>query len=172
MIEQPFWKTKTLAEMTEAEWESLCDGCGKCCLHKLEDVDSGDIAFTNVACRLLDLDTVRCSDYPDRRRHVPDCVKLSARDVMTLTWLPDSCSYRRIARGQGLADWHPLLSGDPDSVHRAGASVRGRIVSEDEIGDLEDYVTGWLSEGGQPLDLVRQAPVKPVPGRGRRRGAR
>ncbi len=172
MIEQPFWKTKTLAEMTEAEWESLCDGCGKCCLHKLEDVDSGDIAFTNVACRLLDLDSIRCSDYPDRKRHVPDCVKLSARDVMTLTWLPDSCSYRRVARGQGLADWHPLLTGDPDSVHRAGASVRGRIVSEDEIGNLEDYVTGWLSDGGQPLDLVRQAPAKPARGRGRRRGAR
>lgn len=168
MTQQAFWKTKTLAEMSEAEWESLCDGCGKCCLHKLEDVDTGDIAFTNVACRLLDLDSVQCRDYPNRKRHVPDCVKLGVREASSLSWLPDSCSYRLVARGQSLPDWHPLVTGDPGSVHKAGASVRGKIVSEDEIGDLEDYVTGWLSDGGQPLDRVRVA----KPPRNTRRGRR
>ena len=153
--DQPFWRAKTLTQMTEAEWESLCDGCGKCCLHKLEDVDSGDIAFTTVACRLLDLDTVRCSDYANRKRHVPDCVKLTPRDAAALSWLPDSCAYRRLARGQDLEPWHPLVSGDPDSVRRAGVSVHGKVVSETQIADLEAYVTGWLSDGGQPLDQVQ-----------------
>lgn len=161
MTDIPFWRRKGLDEMSEAEWESLCDGCGKCCLHKLEDADTGDIAFTDVACRLLDLTRVRCRDYANRRARVPDCVRLTARGARELSWLPDSCAYRRLARGQDLAWWHPLVSGDPETVHRAGVSVRGRVVSEVGIDDIESHVTAWLSEGGQPLDLVRQ-PANPL----------
>lgn len=137
---RPFWETKTLRQMDRGEWESLCDGCGKCCVHKLEDDDTGELHATNVACRLLDLQTGRCSDYRNRRAHVPECVRLTPEKLETLDWLPDSCAYLRLQRGQGLADWHPLISGDPESVHRAGISVRGWTVSEDDAGDLEDHI--------------------------------
>ena len=137
---KPFWETKTLREMTRTEWESLCDGCGKCCVHKLEDEETGELHATNVACRLLNRRTGQCSDYRNRRAHVPECVRLTPGKVETLDWLPDSCAYLRLQRGQGLADWHPLVSGDPESVHRAGISVRGWTVSEDDAGPLEDHI--------------------------------
>lgn len=130
--------------MTRAEWESLCDGCGKCCLHKLEDADTGDIRFTAVACRLLDPDTCRCTRYAQRKRLVPDCLILSAARARRTEWLPRTCAYRLLAEGKDLPRWHPLVSGDPASVHRAGMSVRGRTVRERDAGDLEDYVVTWV----------------------------
>ena len=143
MAEEPFWRRKTLAEMTRGEWESLCDGCAKCCLDKLEDDDTGEISYTEVACRLLDLGTCRCTDYSNRTRFVPDCVVLTPRTVARLTWLPSSCAYRLISEGKDLEWWHPLVSGDPETVHRAGVSVRGRAVPEAVAGDLEDHVVRW-----------------------------
>ncbi len=143
MAEEPFWRRKTLAEMTRSEWESLCDGCAKCCLDKLEDENTSEIQYTEVACRLLDMDTCRCTDYSNRTRFVPDCVVLTPRTVARLTWVPSSCAYRLISEGKDLAWWHPLVSGDPESVHRAGVSVRGRAVPEPLAGDLEDHVVQW-----------------------------
>lgn len=129
--------------MTRAEWESLCDGCGKCCLHKLEDADTGEVRFTEVACRLLDPDTCRCTRYAERKRLVPDCLILSAARARRTEWLPRTCAYRLLAEGKDLPRWHPLVSGDPQSVHRAGMSVRGRTVGERDAGDLEDHVVAW-----------------------------
>ena len=143
MAEDPFWRRKTLAEMTRGEWESLCDGCAKCCLDKLQDDDTGEISYTEVACRLLDLGTCRCTDYANRKRFVPDCVVLTARTVTRLTWLPSTCAYRLVSEGKDLEWWHPLVSGDPETVHRAGISVRGRAVPEALAGDLEDHVVRW-----------------------------
>lgn len=154
-MDAPFWTRKTLADMTDAEWESLCDGCGRCCLHKLRDEESGALAFTNVACRLLDLATCRCSDYAHRRRRVPDCVQLTPAALKAIDWLPPSCAYRRLAEGKDLPDWHPLRTGDPGSVHRAGASVRGRAMSEREAGALEDHVTAWPGR----MPRARHAPA-------------
>lgn len=132
--------------MNSEEWESLCDGCGRCCLHKLEDEDTGQIYYTDVACRLLDVDRCRCTQYPSRLQHVPDCVVLSPGNVEGLGWMPDTCAYRRLAEGRGLAPWHPLISGDPESVQRAGISVRGRCVAEAEIPaeEIEERVITWL----------------------------
>src|SRR5487761_1299888 len=118
---RPFWQEKRLEQMTQAEWESLCDGCGRCCLHKLRDEDTADgqpgaLSFTNVACRLLDLTTCRCTDYTHRRRRVPDCVQLTPAEVRQIDWLPPSCAYRRLAEGKDLPAWHPLVTGNPDSV--------------------------------------------------------
>jgi uncharacterized cysteine cluster protein YcgN (CxxCxxCC family) len=135
-----FWEEKSLDQMSRAEWESLCDGCGKCCLHKLEDEVTGDIYPTNVACRLLNRRSGQCSDYKNRKRHVPDCVRLTPAKLRTLDWLPTTCAYRLLGEGKPLEDWHPLISGDPESVHRAGISVRGWTVNEDEAGDLEDHL--------------------------------
>ena len=126
----PFWRSKRLADMTEDEWESLCDSCGKCCLHKLEDPDTRRFAYTNVACFMLDVTTCRCSDYEARLTYVPDCIQLTAGAVDKLGWLPASCAYRRVAEGKGLKPWHPLVSGSRETVHRAGVSVRGRAISE------------------------------------------
>ncbi len=145
MTERPFWETKALAEMTPSEWESLCDGCGRCCLIKLEDPDDGSFAHTNVACHLLDRESCRCGDYAGRREIVPDCIQLSAGNVGGLGFMPPTCAYRRLDEGRRLPWWHPLVSGDPESVHRAGISVRGRVVSErvvDDI-DLEDHIVAW-----------------------------
>jgi uncharacterized cysteine cluster protein YcgN (CxxCxxCC family) len=141
-----FWNIKSLAEMTPQEWESLCDGCGRCCLHKLEDVDSGLLFYTNVACRLLDEHHCRCTSYQERMHLVPDCLLLSADDDDQLHWLPASCAYRKLANRQPLEWWHPLISGDPDSVHQAGISVRGRTISETEIPreQLEGHVISWI----------------------------
>ena len=147
MAEDPFWRRKTLAEMTRSEWESLCDGCAKCCLDKLQDDDTGEISYTEVACRLLDLGTCRCTDYSNRTRFVPDCVVLTPRTVARLTWLPSSCAYRLISEGKDLEWWHPLVSGDPETVHRAGVSVRGRAVPEALAGDLEDHIVHWPEQG-------------------------
>jgi hypothetical protein len=139
----PFWETKTLEEMTPEEWESLCDGCGRCCLHKLRDDETEELAFTNVACRLLDLHACRCRHYQTRREMVPDCVSLTPAMVREIDWLPPSCAYRRVAEGRGLAWWHPLVSGEPADVHRAGVSVRGRAIDERRAGALENYVVEW-----------------------------
>ena len=148
MSDEPFWRRKRLEEMDAAEWESLCDGCGRCCLNKLEDWDTGAIAWTDVACRLLDGETCRCRDYPDRQAQVPDCVPLDAETVRSLSWLPPSCGYRLVAEERDLYWWHPLVSGDPESVHAAGISVRGRTVSEDlvPVENLEERVVAWPGE--------------------------
>lgn len=145
--QQPFWERKTLEEMTPAEWESLCDGCAKCCLHKIEDMDSGEVFFTQVVCRLLDLTTCQCTDYENRSERVPDCLHLTPAMVDEINWLPKSCAYRRISEGKGLAWWHPLVSGDPATVRLIGASVCGKAVSEDEVDpeDLEDMVVDWFN---------------------------
>ena len=146
----PFWKTKRLEQMTAAEWESLCDGCGRCCLHKLRHEDGGGLDFTNVACRLLDLATCRCRDYAARRRRVPDCVQLTPASLGRIDWLPPSCAYRRLAEGHDLAWWHPLVSGDPGTVHAAGVSVRGRAVSERQAGPLDHHVVDWPGRMPRP----------------------
>jgi uncharacterized cysteine cluster protein YcgN (CxxCxxCC family) len=146
MDDRPFWKRKSLEEMSDAEWESLCDGCGRCCLMKLEDEDTGDIYFTDVACRLFDSGSCRCHDYPNRSAKVDDCVRLTPQGVRELKWLPPTCAYRLVAQGRDLYWWHPLVSGAPDSVHAAGVSVRGRVsTTEDQIAedDLEDRIVAW-----------------------------
>ena len=140
MTPRPFWETKTLEEMNPEEWESLCDGCGLCCLVRFEDEDTGEVIPTRVHCKLLDAQLCRCSDYENRRDQVPDCIKLTPQNVERLAWMPLSCGYRRVHEGRGLASWHPLISGDPESVHRAGVSVRGQTFSEDELADPEDAV--------------------------------
>ena len=140
VMAKPFWKTKTLEEMSRAEWESLCDGCGKCCLSKLEDEDTGEIHWTSVGCRLFDAGTCRCHDYANRLSIVEDCVGLTPQNVATISWLPSTCAYRLLAHGEDLYWWHPLVSGDPETVHTAGISVRGRITAlETDLQDAEDY---------------------------------
>lgn len=139
MGEIAFWE-KPLAALNRAEWEALCDGCGKCCLHKVEDEDTGNIYPTNVACRLLDRDSGQCSNYRGRRAFVPDCISLTAKLVDELSWLPRTCAYRLRGDGQPLPDWHYLISGDREAVHRAGESVRGWTVAEVEAGDLENHI--------------------------------
>ncbi len=135
---KPFWETKSLVEMTRPEWESLCDGCGLCCVIRFQDEDTEEVFPTRVHCRLFDPERCTCSDYANRKKHVPDCVKLTPGNVATLTWMPPSCAYRRIHEGRGLADWHPLVSGDAESVHTAGVSIRRQTVSELSLAQPED----------------------------------
>ena len=134
----PFWE-QPLDRLSDAEWEALCDGCGQCCTHKLEDADTGEIYPTDVACRLLDTCTARCMNYPDRKRHVPDCLQLTRETAGTLPWLPETCAYRLRAHGKPLPGWHYLVCGDRDAVKRAGVSVAGRVISEDEAGPIEEH---------------------------------
>lgn len=149
-----FWDEKTLEEMTREEWEALCDGCGRCCLLKLEDEDTGDIYVSDVRCRLLNGTTCRCNNYPERQKHVPDCIELTPSNVREISWMPGSCAYRRIAEGRGLAWWHPLVSGDPTTVVTAGVSVSGRTVPEGSVKprDWEDHIVSWPRE--EPPDTI------------------
>lgn len=137
-----FWELP-LAELTREEWEALCDGCGKCCLHKLEDADTGEVEHTNVACKLLDCETARCSDYRNRKAFVPDCLRLTMKIIDDVPWLPSTCAYRLRAEGKPLRDWHYLLSGSRETIKQAGVSVAGRVVSEIDAGPLEHHVVEW-----------------------------
>ena len=139
-IINPFWE-RPIETLDRGQWEALCDGCGKCCVHKLEDEDTGELVATNVACRLLDRRSGQCSDYRRRHAYVPECVRLTFAKVSRgIDWLPSTCAYRLRADGEALPDWHYLVSGDREAVHRAGQSVRGWTVSEDDVGDLENHV--------------------------------
>ena len=145
-----FWDSKKLEDMSQTEWEALCDGCAKCCLIKLEDEDSGEIAYTRLHCKLLDGRTCRCSDYENRKSNVPDCVILTPKSVAELKWMPDTCAYRLIHEGKPLYDWHPLISGDPMKVHRDGHSVIGQTVSEEDVfeEDAIDWIFDWSDQTG------------------------
>ncbi|MGJ8526911.1 YcgN family cysteine cluster protein [Maritalea sp.] len=140
-----FWETKSLDEMNEAEWESLCDGCARCCLVKLEDEDTGQIVTSDVHCSLMNEETCGCSDYKNRQTLVPDCIKLTPKNVGEIEWMPVTCAYRRLQEGKGLAWWHPLVSGDKQTVIDAGISVKGRSISEEKVqeSDWEDHIVGW-----------------------------
>lgn len=138
-LAEAFWEAP-LETLDRAQWEALCDGCGKCCLLKLEDEDTGEIALTNVACRMLDRDSVKCSDYRRRHYYVPDCIRLTPRKLEQYKWLPESCAYRLRAAGQPLPDWHYLISGSRDTVHQAGQSVRGKVICETMAGPLEEHI--------------------------------
>ena len=140
----PFWKEKKLTELSQKEWESLCDGCAKCCLYRLEDEDTRQIYFTNVHCRLLDTQTGRCTDYTNRSARVPDCVTITPAVLADPYWLPRSCAYRLLAEGRELPAWHPLLSGDPLTVVRAGQRVCGRTICEDDADELESHLVDWI----------------------------
>ncbi|MCE9649558.1 MAG: YcgN family cysteine cluster protein [Parvibaculum sp.] len=145
MDREPFWKRKTLREMNRAEWESLCDGCAKCCLVKLEDEDTLEISFTDAVCTLLDTKTCRCTDYKNRTMRVPDCVHLTPKVIEDVNWMPPSCAYRLVAEGKDLPSWHPLVSGETESVVRAGMSVKGRVIPEHNIDfdDICDHIVEW-----------------------------
>ena len=142
-LREKFWERVPLKQMTRPEWEALCDGCGKCCLNKLEDADTGEVALTNVACRLLDGATCRCAHYATRHDYVPECIVLTPKTLRkNLYWLPATCAYRLLHEGRPLHEWHPLVSGDPSTVHRAGVSMANRTVSEYEVADedWEDHI--------------------------------
>lgn len=159
----PFWKTKSLSEMTPKEWESICDGCGLCCLVRFEDEDSGEVVPTRVHCKLFDPVRCNCVDYEHRSAHVPDCIQLTPGNIERLQWMPLSCGYRRLNEGRDLAWWHPLVSGDPETVHKAGVSVRRQTVSETILAEAEDALDfaapEWNLERGLqgPDELVPEA---------------
>ena len=148
-LRERFWE-RPLAELTREEWEALCDGCGRCCLHKVEYEDTGEIEHTNVACRLLDCSTASCTDYKHRKTYVPDCLRLTLKIVHDVPWLPTTCAYRRRAEGRDLPRWHYLISGNRDAVIAAGISVAGRVVSENEAGPLEHHVVDWGDDEDDP----------------------
>jgi len=137
MNDLPFWERKTLDQLNDEEWESLCDGCGRCCLHKLEDIDTNELCFTNIACKLLDINNCRCMKYEERFKWVPDCISLKNDLQRSLKWLPSTCAYRLLAEGERLPDWHPLISKDPDSVIKAGISIKYLAQNENDVDD--DY---------------------------------
>ena len=139
---KPFWEAKTLGEMSPREWESLCDGCAKCCLHKLQDDETDEVFYTSVACQKLDLDSCRCTVYQERLKHVPDCLDLVKESLEELSWLPNSCAYRLVSERKPLPQWHPLVSVDSSAIHAAGMSLRGRVVSEQDVRleELELYI--------------------------------
>ncbi|MFM9973272.1 MAG: YcgN family cysteine cluster protein [Beijerinckiaceae bacterium] len=144
--ELPFWRRKSLEQMNAQEWESLCDGCGRCCLIKLEDADDGTLYHTDVACRLFDATSCRCSDYANRSAKVPDCVTLTPHEVLTLRWLPPTCAYRLVSEGQDLDWWHPLVSGTGDTVVEAGVSVKGRVSGNEDavsLAKLQSRIRQW-----------------------------
>ncbi|GAB5414144.1 MAG: YcgN family cysteine cluster protein [Congregibacter sp.] len=142
-----FWERLSLDEMSTEQWEALCDGCARCCLHKLQDADTGEIHYTSISCQLLDARRCACSDYANRQRRIPDCVVLRPEQRGDFNWLPDTCAYRRLDRGDALPDWHPLITGDRDSVHRAGISVRGKVVSENDVheDDYDTFIIKWVA---------------------------
>ncbi|MXV43777.1 YcgN family cysteine cluster protein [Saccharibacter sp. 17.LH.SD] len=142
----PFWKTTPLADMTQSQWESLCDGCGRCCLHKLRDEETDEIIWTDISCRLLDTQTCLCTDYHRRQRRIPDCISLTPALLRDIDWLPPSCAYRLLRDGFDLPDWHPLVSGSQDTVHTSGASARGRCLNERYAGMIEDHQADWPGE--------------------------
>ena len=158
-----FWRRKSLEEMTPAEWESLCDGCAKCCLHKIEDEDTGEVFYTNVACRLLDLKSLRCTKYQERQRYVPDCAVLNPENVHMLSWMPETCAYRLLAEGKDLADWHPLISGRPGQSIHSRLRLRGisrsakRGVSCSTISSL-----GSGSKNADGLETIQSPPRRRV----------
>lgn len=141
-----FWQSKSLAEMTSEEWESLCDGCAKCCLQKLEDEETGEVFYTKVVCRFLDEQRCQCQHYLERNERVPNCVWLRPEDVDKFHWLPSTCSYRLIAEGKPLPEWHHLISGNKNTVHQAGISVKGRVLSEEFVhpDGLEEHIIRWV----------------------------
>jgi uncharacterized cysteine cluster protein YcgN (CxxCxxCC family) len=141
-LRKKFWELP-LEALNRAEWEALCDGCGRCCLHKLEDEDTGEIVETNIACRLLDHGTARCTDYKHRKAFVPDCLRLTPKLVSQVKWLPETCAYKRRADGLPLPSWHYLLTGSQEAMIRAGVSVIGRVVAEDDAGPLEHHIVEW-----------------------------
>ncbi len=141
-----FWKEKTLDEMTTEEWESLCDHCGKCCLNKLEDEETGRIYYTSVACELIDLETCSCTRYAQRCTLVPDCLDLKQHDFKDFNWLPGTCAYKLLADGEDLPHWHPLVSGNPESVWEAGVAIGSYAMKESEVDDLEEHIITWLDD--------------------------
>ena len=146
LIEQPFWTTLPLEQMGPEQWESLCDGCGRCCLQKFQDGKTGKVTYTWVSCYLLDTHMCRCTDYRNRTTFVPDCLVLTVQLIPRLRWLPKTCAYRRLAEGKDLNDWHPLLSGEPESVHQAGISVRDKAISEVNVHpeDVDYYTIDYI----------------------------
>jgi len=138
-----FWETKKLSEMSSAEWESLCDGCAKCCLNKLEDEDTEEIFFTSVACDLIDLETCRCTKYHERTVLVPECINLTQHDFSDYNWLPSTCAYKLLSDGKPLPSWHPLISGTQESVFEVGAAIRSFAIKESQVDDLEDHIIEW-----------------------------
>lgn len=157
MTDAPFWKTKTLAEMTAEEWEALCDGCAKCCLVKLEDEDTSAVIYTSLHCRLLDAKTCQCSDYPNRKQYVPDCIKLTPETVPKYDWLPLSCAYRLIDEGKDLPEWHHLVCGDRNEVHRRGVSAMGKTINEDNVPE-EDAIDHMVDWANRPVEAYRKKP--------------
>ncbi len=147
-VEKEYWHITSLSQMTNDEWEALCDGCARCCLNKLEDWDTGEIYWTNVACELLDCETCKCMDYENRQSRMPDCIQLTKNNISEIAWLPPNCAYRLISEGDDLPDWHPLVSGNAGRVHEAGVSVRGRVVPENNMKaeDLENHIVDWPRE--------------------------